>query len=178
MAYFLETLHINDDHHIMTLCKITREDEECYFARPLIRDNFIRLQDRVNYGKTEQHSHFTDQFETLEIHCEIKKFKENNWGSSCWDFINTKKYNISNIYFIDRDIVKGYNTSLFKINISLYEHMHKINLLSNKNDELEVEVIKEKKKGRSCETELYNILQNTKKLDKMKKSISEIKIID
>ncbi len=43
MAYFMNSLKINNEYHVTTLCKITREDETHFFARPLKRDNFIRL---------------------------------------------------------------------------------------------------------------------------------------
>ena len=175
MAYFMNSLKINNEYHVTTLCKITREDETHFFARPLKRDNFIRLINVTFIATSGQHSHFVDEFEDLEIHVEINMKKTNNWGDYAWKFIDTK-YNFDDLYFIEKELYTGYRSCLFSMNLQLYKQMYDITELTMKIDKHKLEVIQKQKKGENCETPLYNIDFNTKKVNKMIKTISDIKL--
>ena len=174
MAYFMESLHINGNYHVTTLCKITSEDDTFFYARPLKGDNFIRLTDRISDGKSEQHSHFLDTFEELEVHKEIKKMKSNNWGDYAWKFIDTK-YNIDDLYFIEKTLHTGYRSCLFSMNLQLYERMHDIAILTKKIDNQKQLILTEPNIFIDASKSSY-IIRNSERLAKMIQTISDIKL--
>lgn len=171
MTHFIDSVNFKNENHRITLFRIVREDEASYFVRPLVRDNFIRLPDRVVLGQYEQHSHFKDELEDIEVFGEMK-INKNNWTNTI-----LRIDDLDDAYFIHKQQMKGYNTNMFSMNLKIYEMMAEIQhlyLSINKNKEniRNSEMLKQSDNFR--EIDLYNINHKLKKIENLKKGISKL----